>query len=681
MTIVKMPDGKTVKFPDSMSQQEIESVLQGGGEAGPRPGMGQAPPPQQLPQDEVPWQEDVKGFIRQVGSGASFGLSDRFADGMHLLENDVRESFGFDPSENTKTSKQYRDQFSEQHPAMSLGATVAGGFMNPLVRGRVGKWMGGGKTLGSKVARASAGGAGFSAAQTMGESDSPLAERLKEGGQAALVGGVIGPAVPLAVSGVSKGLKGLKDTVLGWGGSNTQSSNAARQVFQALKDDGYTPKSALKEMKKRGPNAALADLGPGTKGLFYAQAARPGGGQKSALDWVNERQFGPRDADNVLAGGNSMRVKQALEDMPFGTGYHDRSSFDEAQKTATALYKKANDANRVIKHDKVDELLRRPNMSEVMKKAGEGMRMEGKNVSQYSKEATEDFIASGGKGKMGEGLKLEFLNEVKKVLWDFEQAAKNATTGKGTQLSGAYNSIRRELTEALDDADTTGFYKQARKVAGDKIGNERARDSGVKFMREGIDAEELTGTLNELTPHELHNFRVGAVQALKKTVDNSTPTANATRQLMGKTNIEDRLQAVFGDKAVFKKYIDDLVNENQMYSTFAKTQGSQTGGNTATIDALSAPVNRVMTGYGQLKSGSPVSWLAGALNILGGLKDKTITSPGTSRKLSELLKGQDISELERHAIATEMSKAGQSKLAKRLLSGSSAGIGSLNSGR
>ena len=54
MITVKLPDGKTVKFPDSMSQQEIESVLQGGGEAGPGPGMGQAPPPQPLPQDEAP---------------------------------------------------------------------------------------------------------------------------------------------------------------------------------------------------------------------------------------------------------------------------------------------------------------------------------------------------------------------------------------------------------------------------------------------------------------------------------------------------------------------------------------------------------------------------------------------------------------------------------------------------
>ena len=680
MTTVRMPDGKKIRFPDNMSQQEIESVLQGVGEEGAGPGMGQASLTQQLPQDEVPWQEDVKGFIRQVGSGATFGMTDKLADVTQEAEDYWRKKLDMLPSENTKTSKEYRDQFSEQHPALSMGASVAGGILNPVARG-VGNWMGAGKTLGSRVARASGGGAGLSATQAMGESDSPLAERLKQGAQAGLIGGAIGPAIPLAVTGGSKMVKGLADTVAGWKSPHTQVSNAARQLSQALKMDGVTPKQALEKARKLGPEGALADAGPATRALFYTQAARPSGGQKTALDWVNKRQVGSRDADNVIVSGNSMRVKDALEDMPFGTGYHDKTSFAEAQKIADDLYSKANEANRVIDHPTVNKLLRRPGMKRVMAQSRVGMGMKGESVSQYSKEATDQFIEGGGKGKVGEGLKLKFLDQVKKTLYDLEEGAKHPRTGRATQKSDGYNTIRRQLTEALDDADTTGLYREARKVAGDKIGNERARASGLKFMREGIDAEELTATLDDMTPHELHNFRVGAVQALKGTVKDSGPAANATRQLMGKLNVEDRLQAIFGNKGVYKKYIDALENENELYKTFAKTQGSQTGGNEAALEEFSKPVNRILTGYGQLKSGSPVSWLAGGLNVLGGVKDNVMTSPGTSRELSKLLTGQDISQLEKYYVAQEMSKLGQGKLAERLLSGSTAGVGSLNAGR
>jgi hypothetical protein len=672
MPIVKMPDGKTVKFPDSMSQQEIESVLQGID--------GDNSSPTITAPKGVPWQEDVKGFIRQVGSGATLGQSDKLADAVQEGENYLRKKFGMEPSENTKTSKEYRDQFAEEHPFMSVGASIAGGMTSPLVRG-VGNWMSAGKTLGQQVARGIGGGAGLSAGQAMGESNSPLAEKLKEGAQAGAIGGVVGPLIPLGVTGASKAGKGIGDAITGWTSPETQLSHAARKLSKALKMDGYTPKTALEKVKKLGPQAGLADVGPASRGLFYTQAARPSGGQKQALDWVQTRQSGPRNADNELVGGNSMRVKDALEDMPFGTGYHDKSSFAEAQKIADDLYSKAFSANKVIDHPTINKLLRRPGMKQVMAKSRTGMGMKGESVSQYSPDATAAHLQAGGKGKMGEGLKLKFLDEMKKTLWDLEEAAKHPRTGRATQKSDGYNTLRRDLTKALDDADDTGLYKKAREIAGDKIGNERARESGLKFMREGIDAEELTFILDDFTPHELHNFRVGAVQALKAPVNKSGPTANATRQLMGNLDVEDRLQAIFKDKGIYKKYIDALENENELYKTFAKTQGSQTAGNEAALEEFSRPVNRILTGYGQMKSGSPISWGAGALNMLGGVKDNIMTSPGTSRELTKLLTGRDITALEKHYIAKEMSRLGQGRLAEQLLSGTSAGIGSLNSGR
>ena len=84
MKTVTMQDGRKIKFPDNMSPQEIEAVLDE--ESGISPEIGQPPPPppqqqlqqqQQPDQREVPWQEDVKGFVRTAGSGMTFGQTDR----------------------------------------------------------------------------------------------------------------------------------------------------------------------------------------------------------------------------------------------------------------------------------------------------------------------------------------------------------------------------------------------------------------------------------------------------------------------------------------------------------------------------------------------------------------------------------------------------------------------------
>jgi hypothetical protein len=190
MTVVKMPDGKTVKFPDGMGAQEIETALQGiGGDA-----------PAQAPQDEVPWQDDVKGAIRTVGSAMTFGQTDKLADMVQEAEDYWRKKFDMLPSENTKTSKEYREQLAEEHPIISLGANVAGGILNPVLRG-AGNWAMKGQGLASQARRSSGVGAGASAAQAMGESDGDLSERIGDGAKAGVIGGIIGPAIPLGIAG------------------------------------------------------------------------------------------------------------------------------------------------------------------------------------------------------------------------------------------------------------------------------------------------------------------------------------------------------------------------------------------------------------------------------------------------------------------------------------------------
>jgi len=639
----------------------------------------QAPQEPQEPAD-APWQEDVKGFIRQVGSGATFGLSDRFADGMHSFENDVRESFGFDPSENTKTSKQYRDQFTEQHPYVSTGASIAGGIVNPIARG-VGNWAMAGKSLPGQMLKGSASGAGLGGAQAIGESDGPMSERLQAGANAAKMGALIGPIIPAAVKAGSAGVAKFGDTVASYGGKEKQLSQASRVMARALKDDGYTAKSAMAKMKELGPESTLADLGDSVRSVLRSVYDRGGEGAQKVAQYFSKRQGGSmipkgQDGSGLQTGHAAGRVEGMIDDLGFGN-YHDRTALNKLQEEATELYDKAYAANKVINNKTVDELLNREGMGEVMDKARSSMRLRGQNVSQYSKEATADHISAGGTGKMGEGLKLKFLDKIKKILYDMEESERDSITGRLTDKGGAWKDIRRDLTNALDQADDTGFYAQARAKAGDKLSSEQARRSGAKFISKSEYADEqvMADELADMSAHELQNFRIGVAQALKGKVGaRKYKSGNAPDSIKGDDALERRIKVAFGDGDSFFDFKNQLLAEDELYKTYAKLGGTQTSKNLGSTE-YAAENDRIMQGLQNMALNRPVR---GTIDVAMGVKDKFFLPKGMSSELADLLTSQNLSPIEQQFQAQIMSQLKQKGLAGKLLAGTSGGVGALN---
>jgi hypothetical protein len=625
----------------------------------------------------------MSGLTDEALNTATFGMADKvkdFAGDMGtnagnyiggLINPDSRKAYS------PQRSNEQRAEFREENPVSSFVASMAGGGANPIA-GKVGQYMGAGKSLPSQMARGMAGGAGLSAAQAIGESDGPITERLKAGIEPAIVGGVVGPLVPAAVKLGSGGVTGIQNILASFGSTSMGLSKAAKVMAQALKDDGYTTKTALLKLKELGPESTLADLGDNTRSLVHSVYARGGPGSQQVAKFYSKRQGGTmipegQEGAGLQSGHAAGRVEGMIDDLGFGK-YHDKQTLDKLQQEASDLYGKAYSANEVIDDPIINSLLNREGMGEVMNKAREGMRLRGENVSKYSKEATDQFIEGGGVGKVGEGLKLKFLDKVKRVLYDMEEGERDSITGRLTDKGGAWSEVRRDLTKALDEADSTGFYAQARGKAGDKLSSEQARRSGNNFISKSEFADEQTmaDELAEMSEHELQNFRIGVANALKNKVGaRKYKAGNAPDSIKGNDVLERKIKVAFGDDSTFVKFKNQLLAEDELHKTYSKFTGSPTNKNRGSSEYGDMSPDDILQGL-KTATHSPVR---GTIQTAMGIKDKLLMPENISSELARLLTGQNTKELTKKFVAQRIGREAQRKLAQKLLQGSSGAIG------
>ena len=641
------------------------------------------------------------GFSDEVASGATFGLSDRVGSAGRALSDWVLDVGDDGYLENPfKTYDQRlserhmaRDRYRKENPKMSMGAGVLGGFGNPLAN-VVGKWMSGGKlvgtglnstsratatalpkqSLGQAMKRGAIGGGGMAGLQGFNEADGEFLDRLGKGLDSAQLGAALGAGTPAVVKGVSTGYRKGADALTRWGGNKRQHTMALRKVAEALEADGLNPEQALRKIKELGPMGALLDAGDASRRLAYSVFARPSKGSKDISDFLTARQLGEREGGKKVSG-QVTRIHEKIDDLGYG-GYHDKSDLAKIQKEASELYEKAYANNQVIDDKQLNSLLRRDVVQEAMVKARRSMNARGELLSKVNPELTALGKEQGlvtGRG-VGEGLKLKYLDKVKRALWDMEEAERDSITGRLSDYGSAIKDARRELTSSLDRVDNTGFYAQARAKAGDKLSNETARRSGVRFMLKGEfdDATTMAKEIADMSPHELHNFRMGVTQSLKRKLDEVGEGGNAVKHLLGKKNLEDRLEVAFGDTDIFERYVSGLEAEDVMYKGFAKMGGSQTATNEASKEASRIDPNRFAQGFSDLGA---QRYLRGLYNLVGGVKDRALMPPGTANELGPMLTGRNIAGLTDMYKAQELSRNLQNAISRGVTQGSSPLVG------
>jgi hypothetical protein len=573
----------------------------------------------------------VSGLAKSAGHGFTLGFMDEIDAGVNApfiaAKRALVDGQPFDMGRAYDDRlNQYRaglKEFREDSPVAAFvgeaAGAVGGTLAVPALRAMTS--IPAGASMLSQIGRGAATGAALGGAYGYGSGEGGIANRAEGAMTGAAVGGVLGGIAPPLIEGVRKGGQFVADKTINLLPFR-QMGAAERKVAEALMRDGMTPEQAAARLKEMGPEAAIMDLGTNVRGLARGAATVPGEGKTAITNKVVARQEGVRAPNNVLQGGQANRVVDGVDDLvPDQYTSAQRRVLETTRgNKARPIYEKVvNDAQNLIPEEKFAEVASDPYTVGVIKRV--------KSNKLYGMADMPDNS-------------MPVVDAAKKQFDDLINAAQRAGRNNEARL---LKSKKDALVAIADEAFPE--YASAREVWSEFSGVIDAGDLGRKFMRGQVD--ELGDAVSRMSDVEKTQFRIGVAQALRDKVGDSIVRADVTKKLMGNNNLEKKINAAFGDEAMFKKYIDMLKNEAQMFETYSKITG-----NSATAERLAEQAD-IGVDKGRIAQGvvsivnpaSPTGFLRGVADVAGGLRDRAAITGPMSRNLGEVLTGQDVARL------------------------------------
>ena len=714
--------GKILQFPDGMPTEQIEMAIRQ---------MEQSEAPQVAPSETKAepgffsaenWTpEGSVGDIYETFAGGAkdaltFGLADKMSDVGKVTGQYLGDKIkGTDPGAGMTTMQRaIMDQWGSsakeralreaRNPKTALAGSMTGFMGNPLLNQLSRMAVGQRATRGlaevgpvqralknivvpqskkATAAKLTALGAGTGGLYGLGKEGT-----LEAGAEHAALGGALALAGTGVINVGGWGIKKLHDYLLKNAGQR-QTAVDMRLLAQALETDGWTIQTASKELERLGPRAVLADLGDATARLtFKAYTKSP----KEIRKGFQERQQGVGEP-GFKTGGQAQTIDELLGKVSPKSLRDTKAEL--SQSRAKDLYGEAERANLSMMSPEINRILNTTAGLRAWKMAKESMRDVGENLAIPSKELTERGREQGivtGAGIADDGLKLRFLNEVKKHLWDLEQSAmKSGPFGdKPTTASRVISENRNKLTAELDRLDVTakagpqslkpegGAYARARAVEGERLQGLDMLKEGKKFRTSGS-VEEMEEMLAQANPEQIEAFRAGYVSDLRDVVGKTKRWIDVTKKIQGSELDDKKLRLLFDTPEAFKKYMATLEAEGQMYGTGARVmQGSKTAemgealkkGDPSVMLQSFLDIKRGLTHPTQ----NPGSLLRGTTGMARGLWDQSTMTSAQANRLAKSLMGRDLSGLEQIYTPMVQDRNLQNRLARFLMmSGSQPG--------
>ena len=707
--------GKILQFPDGMPTEQIEMAISQmeQSEASQATPSKMKPKPGFFSAENWTPEGSVGDIYETVSGGAkdalSFGVVDKLSDAGRVTGQYLGDKIkGTDPGAGMTTmqraimdqwgsSAKERALMEAKNPKTALAGSMAGFMGNPLLNQLSRMAVGQRATTGlaepgvmqrafknitspqskkATAAKLTALGTGTGGLYGLGKEGT-----LEGGAEHAALGGAMALAGTGAINVGGWGIKKLHDYLLKNSGQR-QTAVDMRLLAQALEADGYpTIKAASDELERLGPRAVLADLGKSTARLtFKAYTKSP----KEIRKGFQERQQGAGEP-GFKTGGQAQTIDDLLGKISPKSLRDTRKELSKSR--AGALYKEAEKANQSMMSPEINRILNTTAGLKAWKMAKDSMRDAGENLAIPNKELTQRGAEQGivtGSGIAEDGLKLRFLNEVKKHLWDLEQTAKDpgAFGKKSTTASRVISDNRNKLIAELDKLDVTakagpgsGAYKGARVTSGEKLQGLDMLKEGNKF-RLGGDLEDMRELLAKATPEQVDAFRAGYVSDIRDIVGKTKRWIDVTKKIQGSELDDKKLRLLFDTPEAFKKYMATLANEGQMYGTGAEVMmGSKTAEMTEALKQGGKDPSRMLQSFLDLKrgltKGDPAALLRGGTNMTKGLWDQATMTSAQADRLAKSLMGRDLSGLEKVYTPMVQDRNLQNRIARLLMMGGS----------
>ncbi len=599
-------EGQEIEFPDSMSREQIASVLR-----------QKFPPKQAAPNigelaraGGVPLPQ-----LRNVLNTATFGLGD-----------EIESLFTSTPAAQVRAERQ---QFGQEYPAASVLSDVSGGLLGgsaggaalkgatsavPAI-GRVGQVV---KETVPRWAQFVGGGAG--AGGLYGAGDAEPGERVS----GAITGGLKGAAgAGLLVGGAAVSAKAY-ETILKplWQHvASTPTKSARRLIEETLAQSGMTPQQALKALQESGDETMMLDLSPHLRDLAYDARAGIGPGRTIIDDALKNRQVGQQ---NRLALSSGQALGAYADDArDFVTNITKAQS-----EQARPLYEAAHQQN-IRTNPEFVTLWEEAVPKSAIKKAKEIARKEWyagliKPSGQTKPNTLDDAggLLSGGPDNfdfdaLPDVLRVDYV----KRAWD-DRIAAQLRAGE-RQSARADIALRNKVLDFVDKQ--VPEFKKARGVWAGAEQLKNAAEFGKDVFKQ--DADDLADIVARYGESEQQAFRYGVSQAIRDTIESTgSATADATRKLAGSAKNRRIIKAAFGNAEEFNRFMKQIEREGVYRESLYEVTG-----NSKTAERIARKGDR-MGDIPEPSSAGLFTWLARHFGPQDPLRN-----PETNRLVSEWL--------------------------------------------
>ena len=503
---------------------------------------------------------NLEKYVRAMAQGATYNFSDE------MLAAGQRGPY----EENLARERAELEALSASQPLGAMGAEAVGSLPTGIGTGAAahfaGKRLKGGKGRVSKTVAAVerllpkslygkmvVGGAASGALGGMGAAqEDDMAQQAATQG---VIGGILGPLGGLASKyGIGAARRGI-DWLTGRGISAADEKILTAIDADDLALDEMTAKLAA-DRKAQVPSTLAETGGKNVEALAQAVAGKPGASTRQMVEKIEARQ-----------AKQGERVSEAINRALAPDEYYGKLDqlTSNLYTNAKPLYDAAYTSAKAIPVKDISFLYDSKIGKKALKDAIELMRADGLKIGKTD--------ITGNVKSLG----LQTLDYTKRALDDMiTREEKDGSTNRGRIL----RKVRDKLRERLDLSSPE--YRAARaQYAGDL----EVLDA-LKLGREQFDKlapKELGRMVKDMSYAERDALRTGVAEKLFEKIANTARGGNTVRKVLGNQAMADRLQAIFEKPADYKKFVQALEREFQVFEQSRRTLSSARSSRAANV--------------------------------------------------------------------------------------------------
>lgn len=538
-----------------------------------------------------------------------------------------------------------RDQFRKnakdaeaQHPGYFTAGNVGGAIALPLSKALQAA------TLGGRMVRGAAVGAGFGGASGIGEGEE-AADRASRGLVGAGTGLVAGAAASPIIEGTAKlaGAAVSKPVNIMRAAVNPQGA-AERAVGRAYLEAQRTDPQAVarltpQDLTPNGPGIVLDTLGGEGRNLARS-AANLSGGARDTLNRTLDERFESQGNRFVTWLNNTFN---------FPNAHAQQQAIDKIEKTVNnAAYKRAyQQGDTPLWSPELERLVGSPAVQDAMRSAittGKDRAItQGYGGFRSPVTATPDGRLAFNRGPNGVPTypNLQFWDYTRR---EISNAASKGRRAGADEEASRLGDLAGKLNAELDRLAPA--YQDARQGAAKFFGAENALEAGQKFVTENFNNQQTRAALAKMSSVERQLFQDGFVSRYMEMLNNVPDRADVVRKIYNSTANREKIEIALGKQKATE--LEAMVRiEGIMNMGLRAVQGNST-----TAMQIAGLGLAGAAGGGYLGFDPTTSGVAAALATAG----KRGIDTRVAQRVAELLTSKDPAALN-HGIKTVASNA------------------------